>query len=94
MKHYKTVNEVKKNLPEILDRINTCKTYFDCATIMLEGMQHMCVEELVRPEYSGGWWTSIQAYAETFRNQMQYMSEIEYLTGLVNRLPKYQDRVI
>ena len=94
MKHYKTVNEVKKNLPEILDRINTCKIYFDCATMMLEGMQRACVYELAHPEYDGGWWTTLEAYSETFRNQLDYLAEIEYLDGLVKQLPRYQDKNI
>lgn len=94
MKRYATVNEVKKNLSEILDRINTCKIYFDCATLMLEQMQKWCVEETVDPTKDYGWWTTLEAYTETFRNQMDYLAEIEYLNSLLKRLPQYKDQVI
>lgn len=94
MKRYTTVNEVKQNLPEILDRINTCKIYFDCATIMLEGMQEQTLYGLTHPNFNGGWWTTIEAYAETFRNQMDYLAEIEYLSGLLKRLPNYKANII
>lgn len=94
MKHYKNVNEVKQNLPEILDRIDTCKMYFDCATMMLEDMQRWCVEETIDPTKDYGWWTTLKAYAETLRNQMNYLAEIEYLTGLLKRLPQYKNNVI
>lgn len=94
MKHYKTINEVKQNLPEIIDRINDCKTMFDCATIMLENMQRWCIDECVSPDHDYGWWTSLSAYAETVKNQMNYLAEIEYLQGLVDKLPQYKDKII
>lgn len=94
MKRYKTISEVKQNVPEIVDRINTCKMLFDCAKMMLEGMQRACVFELTHPEYDGGWWTTIESYTETFRNQMDYLAEIEYLDGLLKRLPNYKEQNI
>lgn len=94
MKQYKTVNEVKEHLPEILDRINACKLFFDCGTIMLEEMQNMCVRELTDPNYDGGWWTTTKAYAETLRNQTEWFAEIEYLTRLIKRLPQYKDQPV
>lgn len=93
MKHYKTINEVKQNLPEIIDRINACKIYFDCSTMMLKMMQDLCVEETTK-DVDYGWWTTMEAYAETLRNQMDYLAEIEYLQGLVKRLPRYKDTII
>ena len=94
MKHYKTVNEVKQNLPEILDRIDTCKIYFDCATMMLKDMERWCVEETTNESINYGWWTSLRAYSETVKNQIQYLSEIEYLTGLLDRLPQYKNQTV
>lgn len=94
MKRYTTVNEVKRCLPEILDRINDCKIMFDAATIMLESMQEWCVDECVHPNHDHGWWTTRKAYAETFRNQMDCLAELEYLQGLVNRLPNYKNYAI
>lgn len=94
MKHYKTISEVKQSLPEILDRIDTCKIYFDSATMMLEDMQRWCVEEISDTKKDYGWWTTLKAYAETLRNQMDYLAEIEYLTGLVNRLPQYKTKIV
>ena len=93
MRHYRTINEVKQNLPEIVDRINDCKVMFDSATLMLRDMQRWCVEESVSG-VDHGWWTTLGAYAETVRNQMDYLAEIEYLQGLVEKLPKYQDKII
>lgn len=93
MRHYRTINEVKQNLPEIIDRINDCKVMFDSATLMLKDMQRWCVDESVSAA-DHGWWTTLGAYAETVRNQMDYLAEIEYLQGLVEKLPKYQDRII
>lgn len=90
MKHYRTINEVKEDLPNIISRINDCKNMFDCSTMMLEGMQRLCVDECVHPEHNHGWWTTIGAYAETVKNQMYYLAEIEYLQGLINKLPKYK----
>lgn len=94
MKHYKTVNEVKEHLPEILERINDLKIYFDIATMMLEDMQNWCVDECIHPEHDYGWWTTAKAYSETLLNQVSYLTEIEYLTGLLKRLPQYKNNVI
>lgn len=94
MKHYKTVKEVKQNLPEILERIDTCKLLFDCATMILKDMERWCVEETIDPTVNHGWWTTVKAYSETVKNQVQYLSEIEYLTSLLNRLPQYRNNII
>lgn len=93
MRHYKTINEVKQNLPEIIDRINDYKVMFDSATLMLEDMQRWCVDETINNK-DYGWWTTLKAYAETVKNQMDYLAEIEYLQGLVNKLPMYQNKII
>ena len=87
MQHYKTLNQAKQNLPEIIDRINSCKIMFDCSTMMLEDMERWCVEETIA-SVDHGWWTSLSAYAETIKNQMRYLSEMEYLQGLVDKLQK------
>lgn len=94
MKHYATVNEVKRDLPNILQRINDCKTMFDCATIMLENMQAWGIDESIHPDHDYGWWTTLKAYAETVKNQMQYLAEIEYLQGLLVKLPDYKNNII
>lgn len=85
MQHYKTINEAKQNLPEILDRINTCKVMFDCSTMMLKDMEHWCIDETIR-QTDHGWWTTLKAYAETVKNQMMYLAEIEYLDGIIKRI--------
>jgi hypothetical protein len=94
MKHYATVNEVKRDLPNILQRINDCKTMFDCGTIMLEDMQRWCVDECTHLNHDYGWWTTLKAYSETVKNQMQYLAEIEYLQGLLIKLPDYKNNII
>lgn len=94
MKHYRTITEVKQNLPEIIDRISDCKTMFDSATIMLSDIQRWCVEETISPNINHGWWTTLGAYTETLRNQMEYLAEMEYLQGLLNKLPNYKNAII
>ena len=78
----KTISELKEKLPEVVDRINILKIYFDTATMMLEDIQRWCIED------APGYWGSMEAYAETFRNQMAYYAEIEYLQGLINKYCK------
>ena len=86
MRHYKTLNEAKQNLPVIIDRINDCKVMFDCSTMMLKDMERWCIEETINESVDHGWWTTLKAYAETIKQQMQYLSEIEYLQGIVDKL--------
>ena len=86
MQHYKTLNEVKQNLPDIIDRINDLKLFFDIATLTLKDMERWCVEETIDESVDYGWWTTLGAYAETVKNQMRYLSEIEYLQGLVEKI--------
>lgn len=86
MQHYKTINQAKQNLPEIVDRINACKIMFDCSTMMLKDMERWCVEEAVDESADYGWWTTLKAYSETIKNQMQYLSEMEYLQGLIDKI--------
>lgn len=86
MQHYKTINQAKQHLPEIIDRINACKIMFDCDTIMLKSMERWCVEETVDPTKDHGWWTTLKAYAETLKNQMEYFAEIEYLENIVSKI--------
>lgn len=78
----KTISELKERLPEVVDRINTLKIYFNIATMMLEDIQRWCIKD------TPGYWGSMKAYAETFRNQMEYYAEIEYLQGLINKYCK------
>ena len=86
MQHYKTVNEAKQHLPEIIDRINTCKIMFDCDTMILKDMEHWCVEESINESANHGWWTTLKAYAETLKNQMEYFAEMEYLQNIVDKI--------
>lgn len=94
MKSYVTINEVKHNLPNIIERINDLKLFFDIATMELEQMQAWCVDECVYPDHDYGYWTTLKAYAETYKNQMNYLAEIEYLQGLLRKLPEYKDKNI
>lgn len=94
MKHYATVNEVKLDLPNILERIKDLKLFFDIATMELEQMQAWCVDECVYPDHDYGYWTTLKAYAETYKNQMNCLAEIEYLQGLLKKLPEYKDKNI
>ena len=78
----KTVSELRKNIPEVVERINDLKIFFDTATMMLEDMQRRYSEG------ETGYWASLSAYAETLKNQMSYYAEIEYLQGLLNKYCK------
>ena len=92
MQRYKTLTEVKKNLPEILDRIDFCKRQFNSCTRILEKIQNWCVEETVDPTKNYGWWTTLSAYSHFVKQQMEFYAEMEYLQDLVNRLPKYKEQ--
>lgn len=91
MKRYKTIREVKQNLPQIVDRISSCKKAFDIATMNLEKMQTLITEEISDPDKDYGWWTSAEAYAKVLYNQAKYLEEIEYLQKLLNLLPGYKN---
>lgn len=82
MLRIKTISELKERLPEVVDRINTLKIYFDTATMMLQDIQKWTIDG------KGGYWGSLKAYVETLKNQMDYYAEIEYLQGLVNKYCK------
>lgn len=92
MKRYATITEVKNDLPNILDRIKCCKLYYDIASLELKTTQDLWAAEADNPGLDFGWLTSPKLYAETFRNQMLYLAEIEYLQGLLKKLPEYKDR--
>lgn len=76
----KTISELKQRLPEVIERINNLKLYFNIATMLLKDMQQRCVD--MDDEY----W--LKAYAETLKNQMDYYAEMEYLQGLINKYCK------
>lgn len=92
MKYYATINEVKQDLPNIIERINDLKNFFDIVTMQLEQIQRWCVDECVHPEHDYGYWTTLEAYAEMYKNQMDYLAEIEYLQRLLKKLPDYKDK--
>ena len=91
MRHYKTLTEAKQHLPEIVDRINDCKIMFDACTMMLSDIQRWCVEETVDPTKDHGRWTTLEAYTETFKNQMSFMAEIEYLQSIVDKIKTHPE---
>jgi hypothetical protein len=82
MLRIKTISELKERLPEVVDRINTLKIYFDTATMMLKDIQQWTADGV------DDYWGSLKAYAETLKNQMDYYAEIEYLQGLINKYCK------
>ena len=80
MLRIKTISELKERLPEVIERINDLKIYFDTATMMLQDMQQHYVDT------DDERW--IKGYAELLRNQTEYYTEIEYLQGLVKKYCK------
>lgn len=91
MKRYKTIREVKQNLPQIVDRISSCKKALDFATMNLEKMQTLIIDEMSNPDKDYGWWTSEEAYAKVLSNEAKYLEEIDYLQRLLNLLPEYKN---
>lgn len=91
MKRYKTITEVKKNLPEILDRIDFCKRQFDSCTRLLEKIQDWCVEETFDSTKNHGWFATLSAYSHFVKAQMEFYAEIEYLKRLLKLLPEYKN---
>lgn len=89
MKVYTTINQVKQDLPNIIGRINQLKLYFDTATMMLEDMQRLALD----PD-DPSWWGTLDAYSETLKNQIAYYAEMDYLQGLVSKLPRHADKYI
>lgn len=82
MLRIKTVSELKERLPEVINRINTLKLYFDIDTMMLQTIQKRMIDG------EGGYWGSLKGYVETFKNQTAYYAEIEYLQGLIDKYCK------
>lgn len=78
----KTISELKQRLPEVIERINNLKLYFNIATMLLEDMQRQSMQG------TQSYWSSLKAYAETLKNQMDYYAEMEYLQGLINKYCK------
>lgn len=78
----KTISELKQRLPEVIERINNLKLYFNIATMLLEDMQRQSMQG------TQSYWSSLKAYSETLKNQMDYYAEMEYLQSLVNKYCK------
>lgn len=89
MKTYKTLNQVKQNLPEIIEEITACKNRFNSCTILLEKIQRMCVEEATNESVDYGWWTTPSAYSKFLKAQLNAYAQAEYLQGLVDKLKEY-----
>ena len=90
MKKYKTTSEAKKHLPEIVDRLKTCKELFNCSTLMLKDIETCCLEEAKNPNIDYGNWSSIETYSMMLKNQMRYLQEIEYLNSLLGWIKGHQ----
>lgn len=93
MKKYKTIREVKQNLPEILDRLATCKKNDRITTFLLKDIQDSIIEELTNPDVDYGWITSEQYYNLILEFHTATIIEIKYLNKILKQLLQYKNTV-
>lgn len=93
MQVYKTVKEVKENLPEILERIKHCRLIAETESYIMQLGIKMFVWEF-KWSVDLGWEASYKAAQESYKNWFLYLQEAEYLQGLVDKLKLYKQHNI
>lgn len=93
MQIYKTVGELKQNLPQVLERIKHCRLLADTEMCIMQLGIEMFIKELTS-DYDYGWFSSHNAVAESYKNMCLYRQEAEYLQGLVDKLKYYRQHNI
>lgn len=78
--------QVKENLPDILDTIETKKKLASAELWLYQCLIQQCVWETTHPEADYGVWTTAEFMAETWRNYKQDLEEAKYLEDLVRQL--------
>lgn len=82
---FKTLQELKQHLPEVLARIKTCRKYAEVERFLMhEGMRER-VNWLSSPRVSS-WYETDAALSEAYRNSMLYDMEADWLQSQVDRL--------
>lgn len=85
MQRYNTLNQVKQNLPEIMERIRFLKLTYEVNEMMLRWMEECRLEDFW-DNTNHGWWSSLKPYAALVKEQMKNYAEIDYLQDIVNKI--------
>lgn len=89
MQVYKTVGELKRNLPQVLERIKHCHLLADAEMCIMQIGMEMFIKELTSDD-DYGWFSTHSAIEESYKNMILYRQEAEYLQGLVDKLKNYK----
>ena len=84
--HKYSLMQVKENLPNILDTIETKKKLADAELWLYRCLVQQCVWETTHPDADYGIWTTKEFMQETWQNYKRYLEEAEYLESLVRQL--------
>lgn len=76
--------QVKENLPEILERIASCKKMADAQLFLYRCLVQQCIFETTHPDVDYGVWTTESFMAETWNNYKSYIEEANYLQKMVD----------
>ena len=93
MQIYKSVGELKRNLPQVLERIKHCRLLSDAEWFIMQSGIDMFVKQLTTgTDY--GYIASHKSVSESYKNALLYQQEAEYLQGLVDKLKNYKEHNI
>lgn len=91
MRTYKTVNDFKRNLPEVLDRISFLKNKrIPLCQYVIEKLVEICIDDSICGTNVVSEATYNNAQAELFKAQV----ELNYLTRTIKSLPNYKHHII
>lgn len=90
MQIYKSVGELKRNLPQVLERIKHCRLLSNTESYIMQLGMDMFIKELTSDE-DYGWFATHRALEESYKNMILYRQEAEYLQGLVDKLKEYKN---
>ncbi|MCQ2075948.1 MAG: hypothetical protein MJZ20_02795 [Bacteroidaceae bacterium] len=84
---YKTVNDFKRNLPEVLERISFLKKErIPLCQYVIKELRDLCIDDAVYDTNVVDEATYNNALAELFRAQL----ELKYLSNKIKTLPDYK----
>lgn len=83
-KKYNTLTEVKEHLPEILDRIDTCRQIADSLLLSYRLSCDFCVYNSCHEDQIGTQFTTLDYMKATYDTYEETLDEIEYLNKLLD----------
>lgn len=87
---FKTLQELKQKLPEVLHEIKTLRLLADAERVMLDAqIQSACRCLVGYTEWS--WFESDEAIKETFANKMLHEMRAEWLQSQVDKLKTHPE---